>query len=273
MSWDEPLSGYEGVLARSKYPYSDSDNTYIVYIVELMHPNEQRRITLWQNSTAFGQRAVWKKYSRQLGLPALWQDKYEYGEEYTRRDPDDLDKSVRELVAEGKLEFTFDPAAAVPDELKLDIQGDQLEIVIGTSKTPLWVTLIVMLLFFPLPASFLCVGLTGNIFFGILGIFIGMRMIRALKETKETSNMIIPLVRIKREGLHILGRTPEGETKGRHIRADAIENVRVGKKKKNDVFPSVLVDTYEGSHAIGEGLDKDTLEWLRNCILNKVVSG
>ncbi|MCI5138557.1 MAG: hypothetical protein D3922_09125, partial [Candidatus Electrothrix sp. AR1] len=172
-AWDEPLSGYEGILMRCEYD-SDSDGPSTLYIVELIHPDRQHRIKLWQSDGPFDHRASWKKYSRQLGLPALKQD----GEGYTRRVPDDIDKSVRELAVESKLEVTFDPAAAVPDELELNIQGDQLEVVI-CEKTPLWVILIVTLLFFPLPASLICAWLAGNIVFGILGIFIWVSIIRA----------------------------------------------------------------------------------------------
>lgn len=81
-----------------------------------------------------------------------------------------------------------------------------------------------------------------------------------------------PLVRIRRDSLHILRRTPWGETQGSRIRADAIESVRVGKASRT-YKPVVMVETDAGSHAVGEGLDRDALEWLKNCILKKVVDG
>ncbi|XOF32586.1 MAG: hypothetical protein ACL93V_11185 [Candidatus Electrothrix sp. YB6] len=68
-AWDEPLSEYEGVLARSEY-HSDSDGfRYTLYIIELMHRDEQRRITLWlSRNNSSGHRERWEAYSRQFGL-------------------------------------------------------------------------------------------------------------------------------------------------------------------------------------------------------------
>ncbi|MCI5223892.1 MAG: hypothetical protein D3924_14770 [Candidatus Electrothrix sp. AR4] len=96
-AWDAPLSEYEGVLARSEYHASRSSSgtgSYTLYIVELMHPDEQRRITLRQSGNFLGHHARWETYSRQLGLPALKQD----GEGYTQRDVEDPNKSVHELA-------------------------------------------------------------------------------------------------------------------------------------------------------------------------------
>ncbi|XOF33816.1 MAG: hypothetical protein ACL93V_00515 [Candidatus Electrothrix sp. YB6] len=262
-AWDEPLSKYEGVLARSKYHSGGrNSSSYTDYIVELIHPDEQRRITLWQSrNSSSGHRANWEKYCRQFGLPALKED----GEGYTRRAPDDLDKSVRELAAEGKLEIPFDPAAAVPEVLKLNIQGDQLEMVIGTPKTPLWKWLIGMVITFAIPALFIWIG-GGHAVFGAL---FGVLMVGAFIWTLIAT----PLVRINRKGLHVLYRTPWGETRGKRISAEAIRNVRVGKARPRQSSPSVVVETAATNHAIGQGLEEDALEWLKNCILSKVADG
>lgn len=135
-AWDERLSKYEGVLARSEYhPGRKNRSSYTLYIVELLHPDKQRRIKLWESCNSSGHRANWETYSRQLALPALWQDKG--NEEYTQRAPEDLDKSVRELAAEGKLEISFDSTAAVPEKVELNVQGEQLEVVITAHKIPL----------------------------------------------------------------------------------------------------------------------------------------
>jgi hypothetical protein len=83
----------------------------------------------------------------------------------------------------------------------------------------------------------------------------------------------ISLVRISRDGLHILTRTSRGEMPGNRIPADAIKDVRVGKAKPSQSSPAVVVETDASSHAIGHGLDKETLEWLKNCILSKIVDG
>ena len=274
-AWDESLSKYEGILARSEYHSGgrNSSPSYTLYIVELMHPDKQRRITLWQSRSSSGHRASWKKFSRQLALPALKQD--EDGEEYTRSDAEDLDKSVRELAAEGKLEITFDSVANVPEKLELDIQGDQLEVVICNRMMPPGIMLTVMLIFFgPLATVTIWGGffsVASNIFSRIVAVFVGVFIVFIVYRGIWLS-VTTPLVRINRKGLHILRRTPWGETQGTRIRADAIEDVRVGKATDRQNSSSVVVETDAGNHAIGARLDKDALEWLKNCILNKIAT-
>jgi len=255
-AWDEPLSEYKGVLSRSEYhPGGRDSSSYTLYIVELMHSDKQRRITLWQSRSSSGHRASWEKYCRQLALPALKQD----GEGYTRRDVEDLDRSVRELATEGKLETTFDPAAAVPETLKFNTRGDQLEVEICEPKR-LLLSIPFMLGF---PFLFFWIGMW-------FVIFLGTGMVGALIWTLITT----PLVRINREGLHILDRTPWGETRGSRIHADAIRNVRVGKKREQWGGAAVVVETDAGgNHIIGRGLDENALEWLKNCILSKIAAG
>lgn len=264
-AWDEPLTNYEGVLARSEYHRSDSNSpSCTLYIVELLHPDEQRRITLWQSrNSSSGHRVSWKTYSQQLGLPAFWQD--ENCQEYTQHDPKDLDKSVRELAAEGKLEITFDLKAAVPEELDLNVQGDQLEVMIdgptvSLRAMPIVLGIIALVLWYAIRHGGNCFQ-----FFGLFVLLMGCSTI--------WTSIMTPLVRIKREGIHILHRTPWGETRGNRIRADSIENVRVSKEKNMQGRPAVMVETDTGSHAIGLGLDREALEWLKNCILKKVVDG
>ncbi|MCI5139824.1 MAG: hypothetical protein D3922_15765, partial [Candidatus Electrothrix sp. AR1] len=163
-------------------------------------------------------------------------------------------RPARELADEGKLDITFDPT--VPVALKLNTCGDQLEVAICNPKMPLLGC--GMMIIFAIPALFIWIG--G--WFAIVGALIGTFFMGGLIWAFITT----PLVRINRKGLHILRRTPWGETQGTHIRADAIRNVRVSKGS------AVVVETDDGNHDIGEGLDKDTLEWLKNCILNKIAT-
>ena len=272
-AWEVPLSQYKGVLERCEYHRgSQGSSSYTLYIVELMHPDEQCRIKLWQSRSSSGHRAVWEAYSRQLALPAIREDE---DEGYTRRDLEGADKfvrkkSVRELADEGKLEITFDPAAAVPDELELNIQGDQLEVVLCNPKIPFGSILIVfgiIALVIWLAIRYGGALIAFGYCFAILGVFLGLGLVLAITLPVFVGTS---LVRIKRESLHILSRTPWGETPERRIHADAIKNVRVGKESEQAGFPAVVVETNTGNHIIGRGLDEDSLEWLKSCILSKI---
>lgn len=75
-AWDEPLSEYKGVTAKSHIAGGAwGTGGYTLYSVELLHPDKLRRIKLWQSRSSSDQHASLKKYSRQLGLPILKKDK------------------------------------------------------------------------------------------------------------------------------------------------------------------------------------------------------
>ncbi len=72
------------------------------------------------------------------------------------------------------------------------------------------------------------------------------------------------LVRIKRKGLHILTSTLWVDTRGSHIHANDIKNVRV-------VDSQVVVETDTRKYTIGgSGFNPEQLRWIKNCILKVV---
>ena len=106
-SWEEPLSAYEGVVARTKRVSRSSRqgaSSYTVYMVELHHADDKRNVTLYASRDESEWRRNWEAAARRLGLKAL--EDSEDG--LLERAPEDLDKSVAELIEEGKVAVDYE---------------------------------------------------------------------------------------------------------------------------------------------------------------------
>ncbi len=120
--WQAPLAEFLGVLTRRR---QYGKNSYL-YMVVLKHGEQSAQdVVLYQSLSRDGLRDRQEECARVLGLPAL----VKTDEGYTERAAGELDKSVRERVAEGSLKVEFDAAAGPPgSRLTVRIDGDALRL-------------------------------------------------------------------------------------------------------------------------------------------------
>ncbi len=209
-AWSEPLKNYKGVVYRSEYHAGRKNSpSYTLYIVELHHDNPRRRVILLQSRSESGVRGMWVKSCRLLGLPAFEQE----GKTLVERDVDDLGKSVRERVREGRLVVTFDPAVRPPRGLALSVQDETLRIAINK----------------------------------------GFWLAR-------------PGLDVGRDRVRYYRRTPWGEAGVLTVSTDAIEDVRIG-RTAGERRDAVQLCSNEGTMTVGQGLSRECLEWLKNCVI------
>ena len=265
-SWEEPLKNFKGVWSHSVY-YSGGKNSsgYTAYKLELLHPDRKKRLRLYESRSPEGLRARQQNYCRKLQLPALEGDDEA---SLTVREVEDLGKSVGELAREGRIEVDFDPTQSPPAGVELAVEEDKLRITLPKSSNQC----VGLLIGFVIGGVFAIIGFVvpdGPLLFGIVGVGIVLATIGGTIWSYITH----PVVTVAPDHLHIAHMTPWGETKGTHMDADAIQNIRVGKRVKNQGSVALLVGKDDLPHAIGSGLPKDTLEWLRNCVLAVVARG
>ena len=181
---------------------------------------------------------------------------------------DDLDKSVREMASEGKLDIDFDPSEAPPKEFDVKRAGDALCVGLPKQrKTTLGAAIMLII-----PAAFIYLGFFfiedgGNIF-GLIGAVFFALLLGWLVWTIISRCM----VRLYPGKIHIFHRTRWGDTKGKVFTAEEIEDVRVGAVSERHGSRAVIIATEDKKEALGTGLAEDKLEWLRNCIL-AVIAG
>jgi hypothetical protein len=102
--WTEPVSAFKGILRRAKEEDRGEGGVVMVHFVELVHPDRKKTIRLYKADKEEGIRTLWKDAAHALHLTAL----DETSNKIVTSTPEDLDKSIRDLAAEGKISGYFD---------------------------------------------------------------------------------------------------------------------------------------------------------------------
>ncbi|MCH8558893.1 MAG: hypothetical protein LAT84_13795 [Balneolia bacterium] len=257
--WTEPKSRYKGVRAWTEHRSGGKNqSSYTMYFVELYHDDKKKRVLLFESRAPKDFRATFEKFSRDLNLPAL----EGHGDELIARDASDLDKSVRELAAEGKIDVDFDPSRRPPEGVEASMQDGKLRI-----KLP------------PAPIDPVASGV--GLFFVIIltgaGLFADeaprFLVVVAAGIFMFLLSMIIynykapKIVAIGRDRVLYYREAPWGDTAGDYIKTDEIESVYVGKEHENQGRKGVMLVSDKKRIKLGEGLPDETLNWLRSCVL------
>lgn len=150
--WQELYSGYKGVLHREKSVSQGQNRGSTLYqILELFHDDPAKSLPLLVEPSRTMPRDAWEAYAKWFGLPAM----IKQGREMVARAHGDLDKSISELVAEGKIETRFDFSdAPLPKGLYVakesNEDGDCLRVTITVPR----IHIALKALFCAIPASF-----------------------------------------------------------------------------------------------------------------------
>lgn len=108
--WNEPISAFKGVLRRKdarSQPTMEGGCPVTCHLVELVHPHKDKTLLVHEATKEGGIRKLWHDAACALDLPAL----DETLDGIVSRTPEDLDKSIRDLAAEGKISVDFDAVA------------------------------------------------------------------------------------------------------------------------------------------------------------------
>lgn len=263
-SWSEPLSNYAGIMKTEEKRSSGGQNssTYIVYVLKLHHKDKEKVVTLYESRVKSGFRNNWERLGKLFEMPCL-----EQGDNgIVVRDIEDLDKSVKELVNENKVDVKFNPALRPPNGVDLNRLNHNEWIVTQTAKQ------IRMLYFAPImfgiPLLFMYIGFKGGapVFFGYAGtLFLILIIIGLLNELISS-----PRFYITSSGFRSSRVYPWKETKGTVLNADEIESIEI--KKGDSLYKVIELSTDNKQIKIGAGLSVNSLTWLKECILFKITS-
>ena len=262
--WTARMSEFTGIRNRSEF-HSGGKNSpsYTLYIVELLHPDSQKTVRLYESRMNAGIRGIWENACRALNLAAIEGE----GADLVSRAVEDLDKSVKDLAREGKLKVQFDLSKPPPAGLALKIDGPILELSVRGRKR-----------------SSLAGGVFGLVFSGIFvyigffmkgaplifGIFACVSVLIILTAT-VWSLISTEQIRVAKDEIHVRRQTPWGPTKGIRISTTGVETVRIGKQNGQGAN-GILIETDDGQSMIGTGLPSESLEWLKNCILKVITA-
>lgn len=258
--WSEALAAFQGITWRSEY-HSGGKNkpSYTLYIVELKHTDPKKAVKLYESRAGGNIRAIWEDHCRKLNLPAVETD----GKSIVKRDVADLDKSVKELIEEGKMKVDLNPTKPPPD-LAVRADGDFLEVSTLRKKVaPLGLVITLIL-----PIVFMYVGFfvkSASVVFGFVGLVIFVIMVAGAVYSYLSTDQI----RIGRDEIRLRKRLPWGVSEGECIKIELIETVRIG-NKSDQGGSAVLLETDSGIVEAGKGLSPEAMEWLKNCIMRQI---
>ena len=267
--WIEPYSNYQGVLMYEEY-HSGGENrsSYTEHIVKLKHSSEESKdVELYNSRQHEGFRAQTERYCRLFSLPALRQHEDGTLEE---RAVEDLDKSVRDLVAEGRMEVTFDPTRPPPGEvLKLSIEGQGLRIsALGNSfvrfrRVAIILTLVTglgmamagsFITALPTPARIMLVLL------GVVDVVVGQAL--AYVSRKVGQELYVSPSEVASWWL-----LPWGKMGQSSVFAARVEDVTVRTPPESHGFTAVVAETDDDCVVFGIGLKDVEKRWLRDAII------
>ena len=148
-TWAEPLSGYHGVWSKvyTPQPSSRSTSTHTshppVFQVILKHrENHARNVMLFRSLERTNHRAASERFAKLLQLPVLIETgkgqshnflkgmgarvrDTTYKQEFEERAVSDLDKSVGEMVSEGKIEIPEAPAGSLKGNATRSLESQE----------------------------------------------------------------------------------------------------------------------------------------------------
>ena len=267
--FNEHINSYKGIRNYSEY-HSGGKNSpsYTLYINEILHiSNKKLNIKLdVQRDSSSGMRTLWENHCRNLNLAAL---SGELGSETVRK-VEDLDKNVKTLMEEGKIEADFDPRDKPPQGFKLTIEDGKLKIVMK-DRPGIYIGMAFMLVFASLFAYLLVFkdGVRWSVMFPmmIIAVFIIIPILITIYHIFThgciflTSDSVVNC-RIKLNG-DVASKNPK------IMKYSQIETISVGKIENDSSMGLVLKSDNENLH-IAKGQKKESLEWLRNCILSSI---
>jgi|GEM_PF-4548700 len=264
--WHEPLSNYAGILAETmvvprKKRYYPKQGDMLFEQVSLHHRERRRRVVLWWDRAAGRHRAVQERWARLLQVPALERDVHG---ELVARPPGELNLTVREAVAQGRVALSFDPRQAPPAPLQAEQVGEHWEIVCrGGCVTPLqylrpaaWALPGVALLALAATHGGGMVRCTIAGLLWLAGVAVAETVRRATRHR----------LTLRADGLDARRVLGGRELQRCYLAGGPVESVWVGRSQIGQ-RPCLVVAGDHGRLEWGEGRPLRVLEWARECVL------
>ena len=261
-AWYEPYRAYKGVLRRKVVVRTkNSSRTY--QVIELLHEDRDKCVPLFIRQTKEQPRSQWEGYAERLELPAL---EIEDGG-LSARQHDELDKSLRERVADGAVSHAFDPDERPPAGLEVTRDhADSFTIAITAPRFPLWFFGIFVVIGLGLIGASLLGG-DDSVMMFLAGLLFGGFPLYLLYRDRTTSRAI----RLDRQRLTVED-PMRGKKRGTGSLAfDQIESITL-RTEKGSIGSELVIAGDAGEIAIGSGLSREALDWLKNFLVAAIAT-
>jgi len=263
--WTEPMSAYDGVLARQeRHSGGENSQSYTLHILELRHNSDKKRnARLYCSRKSEGFRAKQEHYGRLLNMPVL----IETATGIEERRPEDLDKSVRQRVAEGSMKVTFDPSAKPPGKrLQTRIEGDRLVISTGLFSLK-WLALVVPILVSAMVAAGVIGAVVGKPAVALSVVAVAIPICALVAVAALLARKVRQELRISPSEVATRWVLPWRTVAERSVPADDVEDVLIQTPPNSSGVTMVCVLTDDDVLPYGFALKQPEKEWVRDCII------
>lgn len=252
--WYQPYGAYEGVLHR-RVVIRSKNSTRVYQVIELLHEDRDKCIPLFVRRGSDMPRNRWEEFAKQLRLPAL-----EIAEgALVRRGHEDLDKPLKEQVAEGTVGHDFDPEAPAPAGLVVTRDhANAFTIDITAPRYPLWFLGIFIAVGLGLvTGSFL--GEDNPVLLFVVGVIFGGLATYMLYRDRTSPRSL----KLDRERL-VLDDAMQGRRRDpKTLPFDQIESITL-RAEDGNMGQALVIAGDSGQMKVGSGLSKPALVWLKN---------
>ena len=268
--WSEPLTSYSGARWQefieqgwgNSSSGSGSRKHRCYQYVDLAHPDEKKSVPLFVTLQEDETRREWESLAKVIGVSAI----DARGGETSVRAAEDVDKSIKDLASEGKIESEWSGDAA-PEGLDVDYGGDnRIVVTITARRLPAFLYAI----FLAFGGFMLFLGVTDVALVPLIfGAAVAGGAVWYWRFDGQNHRQIV----ISRDDVSIVSPSPISEASSEIVRHEAIEAVRVVKDENNKLLGQQLtLSTDSGDLKTGTGLSREALEWLRRIIVSAVAS-
>lgn len=261
-AWYEPYGAFKGVLYR-RIVIRGKHRTRTYQVIELLHEDRSKCVPLFVRRSSEVPRARWERYAQRLKLPAIEIE----DDGLLARGHEDLDKSLAELVAEGKVNHAFDPDAQAPEGLVVTRDhADAFTIAITAPRIPLWFVGILL----AVAVGFFAVGFVGGpkpVVMAFIGLVLAAFAIFLLHRDRSSARAI----RLDRSRLTVDDAFHGGRRSPSTFSFDEIESITLRSGDRNSGRELVIAGD-AGRIKVGSGLSNEALDWLRNFLIAAITT-
>ena len=257
------LATYPGVL-RKKVTFRRNKRAHDAFLTLLAHAARDTTVVLAASRDEAEGRAQAEDYARWLDKPAL----EETADGFLARDPGDLDKSLAQLVAEGKIVSSYKPGSTPPAQIRVDHGAERIAVSFLKGAVAMWVWALIAGI--AAASAFVIIGfatdLEAKVAGGAVAFLVLVGVLYAAQRQMRTTRQIL----LYRDRLELAETTRAGLDIKHTVALDQIETVRVAKPRYGGF--GLYVDTDAGSYSTGEGLPRSALEWVRDLIVAAIAT-
>ncbi len=264
----ESIDNYEGVRFRIEFFQFGFMNKN-KYIIELYHKNPQKTAPLYISTKSKNIRKIWEYYAQKLNKPTIILT----DEGMVKRDVCDLNKSIKEMIKEGKFVNNYNDRDPLPPSIAYVRKRDKTVI---KARKIFWdaYNLLFGLVLLVFGAILLCAAynheqavehFSSNVVFGLYGI--GILVITASIFVLFRKDKIV----VKKDKIVIVHKFMLFSRKKTEIKKKDIEAVDVTiNPATGRYYLSIISD--ERTAVFGKKIPIEDLRWVKKFLINEVVN-